>query len=279
MKPSIDLSNILIVSDFDGTLRGNFEEIPQRNIDAIERFKSLGGIFIVASGRAGFVLDSVEPKIKTLVNGKCVYSNGSYMYDYQSKRRSNEKYVNEAIIKDMLCLVRDIYPKSGIRIVRGEEYLTPDRNEEIERQIMMGYMDNVVVYDFETVPSDLINKVTVCADESIILDIKKAIENRYSAHVDVLLSAKNLIDIQPKNVSKGGAVEEIRDEYLATGKNIKVYAVGDYENDLDMLKRADFACCPSNSLASVLEYCPIHLCSNDEGAIADLIEKIEQGLV
>ena len=279
MTQNKDLSNVLIVSDFDGTLRGSFGEIPQRNIDAIEHFKSLGGIFIVASGRAGFVLDAVEPKIKNLVNGKCVYSNGSYMYDYQTAMRSNEKYVSDEIIKEMLCLIRDMYSASGIRIVRGDEYLTPDRNSEIERQIRLGYMNNVVVYDFDTVPTDLINKITVCADESVILDIKKAVEDRYDLYVDVLLSAKNLIDIQPKNVSKGGAVEEIKKEFQSVGKDVKVYAVGDYENDLDMLRKADYACCPSNSLESVLEFCPIHLCSNDEGAIADLIEKIEQGIV
>ena len=55
-------------------------------------------------------------------------------------------------------------------------------------------------------------------------------------------------------------------------------SITDYENDIDMLRAADFACCPSNSLQAVKDFCSVHLCSNDEGCIADLINRIEKGL-
>ena len=271
-------SDVMIVSDFDGTLRGN-KEIPQRNIDAIKRFTENGGTFIVASGRAGFVLDAVEPKVREIVNGPCIYSNGSYCYDYLTGERSADKYVDEFAVKTIIDITREVDPEAGIRIVRGEEYLTPDENEEIKRQIANGYMENARIYTYDTIPTDKINKVTVCAKEEVVLQVKKILEEKYSEYVDVFLSWKTLIDIQPKHVSKGSAIEMLRDEYKKKGIVKKIFGVGDYENDIDMLKAADYACCPSNSLQSVLDYCKIHLCSNDEGCIADLIEKIENDLV
>ncbi len=273
-----DLSNILIVSDFDGTLRGDSMIIPDRNKIAIERFKKEGGLFMVASGRAEFVLDVIEPSVMTLVNTPCILSNGSYLFDYATRERKNEKCVPEEKIREMLFLIRDIAPEAGVRIVRGSEYLTPDENEEIKIQIARGFMENIRVYTYETIPTDKINKITVCVSEEKVQRIRQEIENRYSDMVDLNLSWKTVLEIQAKNVSKGSLLDIVRKNYKEKGRELKIYAVGDYENDLDMMKKADYACCPSNSLDVVKEFCTIHLCSNNEGAIADLIEKIENNL-
>ena len=157
-----------------------------------------------------------------------------------------------------------------------DENETPDENEEIKKQIARGYMENVKVYTYETFPVDKINKIAVCVSEDKIFDMRRQIEEKYSDICDLNMSWKTVLEIQAKNVSKGNLLNTIRDEYKQNGKNIVIYAVGDYENDLDMMSKADFACCPSNSLDRVKEFCSIHLCSNNDGAIADLIEKLEK---
>jgi hydroxymethylpyrimidine pyrophosphatase-like HAD family hydrolase len=50
--------------------------------------------------------------------------------------------------------------------------------------------------------------------------------------------------------------------------------VGDYENDLALLSAADVAVCPKGSHEAVRKICDMELCSNDDGVIADLIEKL-----
>lgn len=278
MMNKTDFSNVLILSDFDGTLRSDSGSIPQRNIDKIEYFKNNGGTFIVASGRAEFVLDVIAPNVRDIVNAPCILSNGSYLYDYKTGERFYEKCVPADNIREILYLIRDIASEAGIRIVRGTEYLTPDANEEIEEQIKRGFMENVKVYTYDTIPVDKINKITICCAEEKLTKIREMVEERYSDTLDLVMSWKTVLEIQAKNVSKGALLDIIRENNKNARKDITIYAIGDYENDLDMLKRADVSCCPSNSLDIVKEFCKVHLCSNNDGAIADLIEKIENNL-
>ncbi|MBQ7398681.1 MAG: HAD hydrolase family protein, partial [Clostridia bacterium] len=58
------------------------------------------------------------------------------------------------------------------------------------------------------------------------------------------------------------------------GHPVKVFGVGDYENDLALLGAADVAVCPANAHAAVKKISNMVLCSNDEGVIADLIERL-----
>ena len=279
MTENKKFEGIIIVSDFDGTLRADTNIIPQRNIDAIEFFKANGGIFTVASGRAEFVLDVIEPKVKELVNGPCIFSNGSYLYDYSTGEKFKEKCIPEDNIREILYLIKDIAPEVAIRIVRFGQYITPDDNDEIKLQIKRGFMENVVAYTYETVPVDNINKITICGSHENVVKIRLAIEKAYSENVNMTFSWKSVLEIQEKNVSKASLLNEIRNKYTINGKKPIIYAVGDYENDIEMLKSADFSCCPSNAQENVKQVCKIHLCSNNEGALADLIEKIENNLV
>ena len=49
--------NILICTDLDGTLFRNDKSISQRNVDAIEYFKSEGGYFTFITGRMPYYVD------------------------------------------------------------------------------------------------------------------------------------------------------------------------------------------------------------------------------
>ena len=77
-------------------------------------------------------------------------------------------------------------------------------------------------------------------------------------------------------VNKGPRIPFIREYFANKGiSDLKIYCVGDYGNDVDMLLAADKAFCPSNAIDEIKSICLPPLCDHDEGAIADLISKIE----
>ena len=75
------LSDIYLFSDFDGTLHSATEGIPQRNLDALQRFVQKGGHFGLATGRAPF---SAKEFLHLLpINSPCLCVNGGAVYDMQ----------------------------------------------------------------------------------------------------------------------------------------------------------------------------------------------------
>ena len=80
----LPLSGVLLVSDMDGTLvTGNFT-IPQRNLEAIERFKQKGGTFTIATGRANTSVEKYN-SILNLTTPAILY-NGCLLYTSPSPR-------------------------------------------------------------------------------------------------------------------------------------------------------------------------------------------------
>ena len=63
------------------------------------------------------------------------------------------------------------------------------------------------------------------------------------------------------------------------GEGVTLYACGDYLNDLEMLRVADVAVCPSGAHDAIKEASHLCLCSNNDGLIADLVEHIEMEIM
>jgi hydroxymethylpyrimidine pyrophosphatase-like HAD family hydrolase len=80
-----------------------------------------------------------------------------------------------------------------------------------------------------------------------------------------------LLEFSPCNATKGDAVDYIRN-YL--GNIHTAIGVGDYENDLTMLRHADIAATPSNGLDMLKREADMILKHCKEGAIKDLIERL-----
>ena len=74
---------MLLVSDIDGTLT-ELTEIPQNNIEAINRFIALGGTFTLCTGRPKCALAEILPQLK--VTAPIITINGGYVYSPQDDR-------------------------------------------------------------------------------------------------------------------------------------------------------------------------------------------------
>ena len=96
----------------------------------------------------------------------------------------------------------------------------------------------------------------------------RLLNERYGGKVTAFRAAARIIDVHAKGVSKARSARELQ---AKLGRKILVCA-GDAENDLSMMRDADFAFAPADGyIANQFE----NVCSCADGAVADVIyEKI-----
>lgn len=254
-----DFNGILIATDLDGTFVNSRGALVKRNLDAIEHFKSGGGLFTFATGRVIWSMSSLVSTYRDIVNAPMVLCNGATLYDPHTGKDIYADLLDENDTLEALELIRDRFPVTKRFVYVGDDYTQVQDTDgsELEQQRMYGWHKVLV-----ECPTDLIGEL----DDTV----RAALPGRFAYS----RSAPFLFELLPPGSTKGRMLKRMKEYYKEQGKDVTVYAVGDFDNDLDMLRSADVPCCPSNALDSVKALCKIHLGHCDGGAIADLIEQI-----
>ena len=78
-----DFSDVMIITDLDGTLLPENKILSEKDLEAIKRFRSDGGKFTIATGRT---IQSADRYIKELeIDIPVILYNGSLIYDVQKQ--------------------------------------------------------------------------------------------------------------------------------------------------------------------------------------------------
>ena len=88
---------------------------------------------------------------------------------------------------------------------------------------------------------------------------------------------KALYEILPKGISKGSVLPKLA-EYLGIDMR-RTVAVGDYNNDISMLKSAGVGIAVANATPEAKAAADFVTVSNEENAIAKIISDIECGII
>lgn len=265
----LKFKNVLLATDFDGTLTDESGKIPQANIDAITYFMSEGGFFTVCTGRSyhGFHLYSPE-----YINAPVLFSNGAAAFDYAEGRLIFNDALGEECFS-ALREIRDTYPNAAIEMYPFESkamfsiHLTPDSQRHFTSQ---GIAFSEIVD-----PSDAIlpfTKVMIAAHGGISADIQRLLDSH--PEVNYLKTDGDFVEILKKGVDKGVGLLKLG-EYLGCKKK-DIYAAGDGYNDVDMLVAANAGFVPKNGSKEALAVAKIITADNNDGCIADAIKILDR---
>lgn len=263
-----DFSDYFLITDLDGTLLTSDKKIRPEDIESINSFVNAGGSFSVATGR---VFDSAMQYIKLLpVNMPCILYNGGMIYDttknnvvWQSVLPPEAKYYTKKILSD--------HPFLGAEIIVGKDIFIPQTNNILNQKLSMEHV-NGVSCNINDIKENWIK--VVFTHESCDTEKLKAYTNsRMFQNVSFVESFDCYYEMLPVNISKGTALNRLRNEPALNNK--KIVAVGDYNNDIDMIKEADIGACVINSKGEVKRAADLVLTkTSDEGAISELINTL-----
>ena len=280
-----DLSNILIVTDLDGTFFGKHGAPIERNLEAVERLKAQGGHFTIATGRTNLNLKHKLHDAADLVNAPVVGCNGAMLCDLKTDKIIAGRLMNRDHVIELIDLMIRDFPDLGARISVEEGFLSspaqrarcPEVDHDLER---VAPAKVFTLPEEEWVSIADWYKVVVRGPVDRTDEFRAAAEARWRGRFETSKSGKAYLEFQAPGTTKATMLPALR-EYVEgkVGKPVRLFACGDYENDLTMLAAADVAVCPANALDSVKAIADLCLCHHTEGLIASLIELIEEGKI
>ena len=265
-----NFEGVLICTDLDGTLLNSERKISKENIEAIERFKQGGGYFTFVTGRMPFNVLEIYDEIKPNAPVGCI--NGGGLYDFE-RGDYVYKIPLDGSVMGLIRTVERFMPSIGIRANPFDKtYLFRAR----ESLSTFSVSNRALCYtpDYENV-RDSFAKITFGTElESEMAELERILRSHEQGDCfDFIRSEETLFEIMPKGVGKGLALTRLAEHLSAK----KTFAVGDYDNDISMLRAADVGIAVSNATEAVKEAVSYVTISNDEHAIARVIFNIERG--
>lgn len=277
----MDFSDVLLTVDYDRTLTAPDSTIPERNLQAIRYFIERGGAFTVNTGRSVPMVKSFRDIVP--VNAPLLLYNGSAAYDVNT---GTLEFCHEIPLDlwETVNTARALLPDLTVEVQGLDAHYTYPVNPSWERfsrrqQCACGFVqpgDDLGTFlkfsVYGTFHDDTVNSLFSGTQEEVRrMDKAEALLNEtFGQYCEILRAAARIIDVHAKGVSKARSARELQQRL---GRKILV-CVGDANNDLSMMRDADFAYAPSDGhIADQFE----NVCDCASGAVADVIyEKIPE---
>lgn len=264
-----DISKVVLISDMDGTLLNSKKEITETDRRAIDKFMSLGGKFTIATGRTiqsfHSYYDMLDLKMPLIMyNGAAIYDKTADKVLYTVVLPMEAKKLTREIINAMPQVGGEILKADGIYVFRNNDY------EKLHTKLCM--VEPFYSELDEVAEGDWLKVLFAMAPEDIPM-MELLVKQKGYDTVSFVRSSDIFYEMLPLGITKGTALEEYR--MLDGMRDYTFVAVGDFDNDIDMLVKADLGACPANAEDSVKEAADLVLKNSCEtGAVAELVDYI-----
>jgi len=277
----------LVASDLDGTIIDKHNDIYKDNFKAISDINKSNIPFVVCTGKTYSIYKGLCSSFHASYG---IFGNGTSIIDLKTGKEIYQSLLDSSSVINSIKIAKQnnlhvhVYTKNQIIT---EELLYLDlRNYKLQKSNI--YNNKL---EFKIVP-DLLNYLTkkeipiskvVISSTSSLEKIQEKILN--TLDVSVLNIKKNgqfkdkiidkeyeYLDIIPKNVSKGSALE-ILGNYLKINKD-EILAIGDNLNDLDMVEKAGIGIAVNNAYSELKQIANYTTEKNvEQGGFAEAIYK------
>lgn len=250
----------LLLTDMDGTFYDNRGNVSEETAKALEYFKDNGGLFTISTGRPHH---DVVRYLK-YVNTNYIGLNGTAIYDYMNGDILYSDKIDPAGIEIFEQIFRDTNKIDSIHIYFdkdtcgiSKEDLSKDSDIISKRRGGRLWCKAIWVGDAET-----------------ILSVEKMLIETYGNRYNFNRSWPNGLEMHSKTSGKGELIPKLIE---LSGKNVHTtVAVGDFENDMSMIKCATIGYAVGNALDSVKAVADRITVTNNESALAKIIYELDK---
>jgi Cof subfamily protein (haloacid dehalogenase superfamily) len=264
LKPSIQL----IVTDIDGTLLNSHHELSPRNAQALRAAITQGVGVILATGRPR-TAKTVE-LIHTLeLTTPGIFLQGGMICDAEGNILHQTAMDTDAA----LGLVR-LGEMAGYTTMLycGLDILIKEHNVHTLKLQSYSESPYQAVGDLQAqITPGRVNKVIFLDEPENIPGIRAHLSQHLNGSTKLVQTLPMAIEVLPNTVSKGAALTWLLDDLGISPE--EVMALGDAENDIEMLQVAGLGVAVANAMPATLAAADQVTASNDEDGVALAVEQ------
>ncbi|GAA4819390.1 HAD family hydrolase [Litoribaculum gwangyangense] len=262
----MDLSQIkLVVTDMDGTLLNSNHEVSDLFLQLFKELKKHKILFVAASGRPYY---SIIHKLESIKDDIIIVAeNGGLVIEKENL------LLSKPIKKDSLFEVESLIDSNNhihpVFCTKSKAYFKNSSNGFINL-LLEYYPIFTVIESIRDIEEDII-KIALYHNE----DSEKYIYphfKKFESNYNIKISGKHWVDISDNLANKGYAVELLQKNYNITNDETLIF--GDYNNDIEMLKRATYSFAMENAHENVKNTANFSTKSNDEFGVEFILKKL-----
>lgn len=266
--------NIVIASDMDGTFFGKSGRIVPENMEAIKYFNANGGHFTFVTGR-NYPAVACTDGLFDIVSAPIGFHNGAHIYDVAAKKTLDETCIPNNVLHDVIKYLMSLPDTIDFTLRCAFAFCKMNEKNSKDYEIFKSrYNDCCNIVNYDDLKTLKVNKVVFSGEIENVKPVREYIEKEFCDTLECTSAGPKYVEIMPKGISKATVIPKLR--RLSEFNDAVFFAIGDYENDVEMIKTADFGACPENAFPEAKAAAKIHVCHHDDGAIADLIHIIEE---
>lgn len=259
----------MIISDIDGTLINDQDELPTNFKEMISELDKRGIIFVAASGRSA---SSIKNKLQHDADNIYLISDNGAIIMHKGEIINASTFSKEEF--DELCGHMVTYKGNTVGVVTLDAGYVQLAHEDVDQ----GFLDE---FFYGNVEVDDVTKVTGNVVGISIHNTHNTVENLngeamapFREKYELVQAGAEWIDAIPKNTNKGSSVEKLLEILGLTTDN--AIAFGDYNNDLEMIQTVKMGFAmedATDELKAVAD--EVIGSNNDNGIIKKIYELLE----
>lgn len=256
----------LIAIDIDGTLLNDEHQLSEVTIQTVRRVHDEGATIVLCSGRAP---QSVFPILDLLgLEGTIIAHNGAstvlsegheVVHDYSFETKEYTALFNFLRDKKVhfdVCTPFDLFVESATQ-------------EEMDIYAQF-FVQPILIPDVMEIPR--IVKMTLAAEQDLIDEAEKVLRDRgMIIGLNMFRSGLNFVDLVHEKATKGNALKEFADSIGV--KYDQIMAIGNYYNDVEMIKLAGLGIAMGNSPDDLKQLAQDVTVTNNEDGVAKALIK------
>lgn len=264
----------LVAIDMDGTLLDDQKQLSKRNIASVNKALDKGVTVVFSSGRCmAELLDffPLFPKMRYVI---C--ESGAGVYDLKEKKYVFHKTIDPELTKIVFSAVEgeDIMVQV---MMENHNVLNRSFFNNLEHYYMDNYRrqfeKNALVVDNSTdyCASHNYPAAKICLYHTDTNARERTRNKLFHLPLTLEYSEVTSLEVSPLGIDKGTGLDALCSHLGISEKECMV--IGDFYNDIPILKKAGLAVAMGNAIPAVKEVCQVVTGDCNHSGVADIIEK------